>query len=125
MLAVVTVSGLTLSPGPASAAQRALERPLLAEPGSIDPQQSLSAGAGGIIQDLFVGLLAPGPNGEAQAACAQSWNVDAQGKVYRFKLRPNLRWSDGTALTSEDFVYSLRRLLRYMEIGRASCRERV
>lgn len=112
MLAVVTVSGLTLSPGPASAAQRALERPLLAEPGSIDPQQSLSAGAGGIIQDLFVGLLAPGPNGEAQAACAQSWNVDAQGKVYRFKLRPNLRWSDGTALTSEDFVYSLRRLLR-------------
>lgn len=33
------------------------------------------------------------------------------GKTYTFKLRPQLKWSDGTALTAKDFEYSWLRAL--------------
>lgn len=42
---------------------------------------------------------------------AESWTVSADGKSYTFKLRPNVKWSDGRLLTAEDFVYSWLRLL--------------
>jgi oligopeptide transport system substrate-binding protein len=41
---------------------------------------------------------------------AQKWAVSADGRTYTFTLRPS-RWSDGTPLTADDFVYSLNRVL--------------
>ncbi len=37
---------------------------------------------------------------------AQSWQNTNGGKTWTFTLRPNLKWSDGTSLTSKDFVFS-------------------
>ncbi|NBR00659.1 MAG: hypothetical protein EBT97_09480, partial [Actinobacteria bacterium] len=48
---------------------------------------------------------------------AESWSTNADRSVYTFKLRPNLKWSDGTPLTSADFVYSMRRLLSGVSSG--------
>jgi ABC-type transport system substrate-binding protein len=42
---------------------------------------------------------------------ASSWTIDPSGKIYTFHLRPNLFFSDGTALTATDFAYSLDRTL--------------
>ena len=33
------------------------------------------------------------------------------GRVYTFKLRPNLRWSNGEPVVAEDFAAGLRRLV--------------
>jgi peptide/nickel transport system substrate-binding protein len=42
---------------------------------------------------------------------AESWSVSADGKTIVFKLRPGLRFSDGSALSSRDVAWSLRRVL--------------
>jgi peptide/nickel transport system substrate-binding protein len=42
---------------------------------------------------------------------AVSWNVSADGRIVTFQLRKNLRFSDGSSLTSADVAWSLRRVL--------------
>ena len=42
---------------------------------------------------------------------AESWEVSEDRRTWTFRLRPGLKWSDGTALTADDFVYSFRRLV--------------
>ena len=42
---------------------------------------------------------------------AQSWNVSPDGKTIVFKMRPGLRFSDGSSLTSRDAAWSIRRVL--------------
>jgi peptide/nickel transport system substrate-binding protein len=40
---------------------------------------------------------------------ATSWKSSNGGKTWTYKLRPNLRWSDGVPLTSEDVAYTINR----------------
>jgi peptide/nickel transport system substrate-binding protein len=59
---------------------------------------------------LFESLLSCKSNGELIPQLAADLpRTSADGLTYTFKLRKNLRWSDGTPLTSEDvlFTYSL------------------
>jgi peptide/nickel transport system substrate-binding protein/oligopeptide transport system substrate-binding protein len=42
---------------------------------------------------------------------ASSWTVDSTGTKYTFTLRPNLSFSDGHAITAQDFAYSINRAL--------------
>ncbi len=37
---------------------------------------------------------------------AQSWDVSLDGKTYTFHLRKDLKWSDGTPLNAQDFVWT-------------------
>jgi oligopeptide transport system substrate-binding protein len=48
---------------------------------------------------------------EEGSGLAESWDISEDGLVYTFKLRDAL-WSDGTAITAEDFVYSWKRALK-------------
>ena len=41
-------------------------------------------------------------------AAAESWSVDASGKVWTFKLSKGLQWSDGTPLTAADYEATFR-----------------
>jgi peptide/nickel transport system substrate-binding protein len=43
---------------------------------------------------------------------AQSWTSSADKKTWTYKLRPNLKWSDGQPLTSEDVAYTINRARR-------------
>ncbi len=42
---------------------------------------------------------------------AESWNLSADGKTLVFKLHPDLKFSDGSSLTSRDAAWSIRRVL--------------
>lgn len=42
---------------------------------------------------------------------AERWEVSDDGLVYTFHLRDNAKWSNGEAVTAQDFVYSWRRAL--------------
>jgi peptide/nickel transport system substrate-binding protein len=42
---------------------------------------------------------------------AQSWTLSEDGKTVTFKLRPNLKFSDGSSLTAQDAAWSIRRVL--------------
>jgi len=82
-----------------------------AEPGTLDPHRIDNAWETEIANDMFLGLTTEGADAKPVPGAAESWAVSADGLVWTFKLRPGLMWSDGTALTAGDFVYSFRRLL--------------
>ncbi|MCW3475843.1 ABC transporter substrate-binding protein [Limobrevibacterium gyesilva] len=42
---------------------------------------------------------------------AESWTISPDGKVYNFKLRPNLKFQSGAPVTAEDVAFSLQRVV--------------
>ncbi|MDD5557329.1 MAG: peptide ABC transporter substrate-binding protein [bacterium] len=64
-----------------------------------------------IASAIFEGLTARGPTGtEIVPGVAESWTVSDDGLRYAFRLRDCV-WSDGSPVTSADFVYAWRRVL--------------
>ena len=88
-----------------------LRRGTASEPASLDPQIANGQSASAIINDLFVGLMASDAKGKTVGGIAESYAVSEDGKSYTFKLRPDLKWSDGEPLTSSDIVWSFQRLM--------------
>src|SRR4051794_6248059 len=43
---------------------------------------------------------------------AASWKGSADKRTWTYKLRPNLKWSDGQPLTSDDIAYTINRARR-------------
>lgn len=56
------------------------------------------------------GLLRMAENNEVVPGVAKSYTISKDGKTWTFNLRHS-KWSDGTAVTAKDFVYSWRRTL--------------
>ncbi len=95
----------------AAAPAQTLNRAGRAEPDSLDPHKANSQYEQALVLDLFEGLLAFDADGQPVPGIADSWVVSPDGRRYIFNLRPDLVWSDGSALTSEQVVASFRRLL--------------
>ena len=81
-----------------------------AEPLTLDPQTANLVIEGRIMGDLIVGLITEAPDGSPLPGVATSWGASADGLTWTFHLRDS-RWSDGVALTADDFVYAYRRIL--------------
>lgn len=56
---------------------------------------------------IFSGLIKFDSRGLPQPDLAESWGVSADGMIYNFTLRPNARWHDGQAVTSDDVLYTI------------------
>ncbi len=56
-------------------------------------------------------LLRVGADGKLQPDLAEKVDISEDGKVYTATLREGLKWSDGSELTAEDFVYSWQRMV--------------
>lgn len=82
-----------------------------AEPESLDPTTNIYARGSLVMQNLFRGLFKINSKNETVPALAETLNVSENGKVYIIKLKENLKWSDGTPITAEDFAYSWKRVL--------------
>ena len=80
------------------------------EPASLDPHKVESDVEFNIISDLFDGLVSVSPNGEIQPRLAEKWE-NKDNTVWTFHLRPGITWSDGTAITAQDVVWSWQRLV--------------
>jgi ABC-type transport system substrate-binding protein/class 3 adenylate cyclase len=57
-----------------------------------------------LLEHLFRGLLAVDPELNVLPAMADNFRVSADGLTYLFRLREEMRWSDGVPVTAEDFV---------------------
>ena len=79
------------------------------EPETLDPHKSEGVSSANILRDLFEGLCSLSPKGEVIPGAARGWEVAQGGRLYTFYLRPSARWSNGDAVTAEDFVFALRR----------------
>lgn len=54
---------------------------------------------------------------EFEPALAESWTISADEKTITYRLRPNLKWSDGEPLTAKDFVFTANQLLLREDVG--------
>jgi len=80
-------------------------------PVTLDPALTLDRPTSQLINLLFSGLVELGPDFDVEPDVAHSWKVLDGGKKYIFHLREDVRWSDGTPVTAEDFVYAWMRTL--------------
>ena len=81
------------------------------EPDGIDPGVTNNSFASTFLVNCFEGLVTYDATGTVVPGNAESWDISEDGTVYTFHLRDGLKWSDGTDLTAEDYVYALQRVL--------------
>lgn len=81
------------------------------EPDTIDPTITNNSFAVPFIVNCFEGLVTYNEAGEVVPGNAETWSSNDDMTVYTFKLREGLKWSDGTPLTANDYVYSAFRVL--------------
>ena len=81
------------------------------DPDTIDPALNSSVDGATLIIHGFEGLYSLDHNGIPVPGQAQDVSISDDGTVYTFTLRSGLKWSDGSPLTSEDFVYSWARAI--------------
>lgn len=61
---------------------------------------------------IFEGLFEYDENMKPRPCLAESWDVEDDGKLWRFHLRKNVRFHDGRPLTGEDVVFTFLALQR-------------
>lgn len=81
------------------------------EPATLDPQKIQGTPGSLRARDLFEGLYSEGKDGKLVPGVAKDYTVNKDNTVYTFNLRHDAKWSDGTPVTAEDFVYGFQRLV--------------
>ena len=77
-------------------------------PTSMDPHfQNITTNAN-VIEHMFESLIKRDENGKFVPGLAESWTL-VNGLTWEFKIRKGAKFSDGSAVTAEDVVYSLDR----------------
>ena len=80
------------------------------DPETLDPALNATIDGGEMLIHSFETLLNLNENNEVIPGQAESWDVSEDGMTWTFHLRQGLKWSDGSDLTAEDFVYSWQRM---------------
>lgn len=79
-------------------------------PETIDPALNSAIDGANMIIHAFETLLTVDKDGKITAGQAESWEHSEDGLTWTFHLRDGLKWSDGSALTANDFVYAWKRV---------------
>lgn len=80
------------------------------DPETIDPALNSAVDGGNMLLHAYECLLTVGEDGALQPGQAESYDVSEDGLTWTFHLRDGLKWSDGSDLTANNFVYSWKRV---------------
>ncbi|MGE0192880.1 MAG: peptide ABC transporter substrate-binding protein [Planctomycetota bacterium] len=81
------------------------------EPKTLDPQMMTGQPEGRLADAIFEGLTYRDPKSLAPTpGLATSWTISEDARTYRFRIRENAVWSDGTPVTAADVAWSWRRM---------------
>lgn len=120
MLALALLYGCAKVGGPAAPPAGVVRFDLAKDPSTLDPlfmhpdASSAEAQVARLAYEPFVDLDqhgAPMPVLLARIPTLANGDLSTDGRTIAYHLRPNLRWSDGVALTSADVLYTLRQIL--------------
>ena len=78
---------------------------------SIDPALNSAVDGANYILFAFDNLLKMDKDGKVVPGLAEKYEVSDDQLTWTFHLRDGLKWSDGSALTANDFVYSWQRVV--------------
>jgi len=79
----------------------------------LDPANAYDFFTWEILNNIMEGLVKYAPGSlDIVPGLAESWNVSSDGLTWTFKLRSGLKFSDGTPLTAQDVVRSIKRVMK-------------
>ncbi len=114
LAAVMTVSlagGVLMTAAAEEAAEgKELSVQVGPDPETIDPALNSAVDGGNMILHAFECLLTIDQDGKIAPGQAETWENSEDGLTWTFHLRDGLKWSDGSDLTANDFVYSWKRV---------------
>jgi oligopeptide transport system substrate-binding protein len=92
-------------------AQGGVFNTLWSDPPTMDPHLVTDGTSYGIVIEVFSGLVRLGidTTNPFEPDLAESWRVLEGGTVYEFKLRKDLKFSNGDPVTAQDFKWSFER----------------
>ena len=96
--------------GAASTGEKILSVQIGPNPETLDPALNSAVDGGNMILHTFECLLTVDEEGKLAPGQAESWETSEDGLTWTFHLRDGLKWSDGSDLTANDFVYSWQRV---------------
>ena len=94
----------------ASTGEKILSVQVGPDPETIDPALNSAVDGGNMLLHSFECLLTVDENGQLAPGQAETWETSEDGLIWTFHLRDGLKWSDGSDLTANDFVYSWKRV---------------
>ncbi len=77
-----------------------------ADPGPLNPAITTAGGTHTVTDQIFNGLVGLDDNLNPVPELATSWQISADGKMYTFKLQPNVLWHDGQPFSSADVKFT-------------------
>ena len=80
------------------------------DPETLDPALNSAVDGGNMLLHNFECLLTIDQDGQIAPGQAETWESSEDGLTWTFHLRDGLKWSDGSDLTANDFVYSWKRV---------------
>jgi peptide/nickel transport system substrate-binding protein len=79
---------------------------MAAEPSGLIFMVAGESASASIAANIFNALLRYNENLDINGDLAESWQISDDQKTITFKLKPNLKWADGAALTSADVLFT-------------------
>lgn len=76
---------------------------------SLDPHKAVAAGTDEVLFNVFEGLVKPSVDGTLVPAVAEKYEMAPDGMSYTFTLRAGVKFHNGTKVTAEDVIYSVKR----------------
>lgn len=76
------------------------------EPSTLIYMVAGESASAAITSNIFNKLLKYDANLDLEGELAESWQISSDNKTITFKLKPNLKWADGHALTSQDIMFT-------------------
>ncbi len=123
-LVILALTGI-LVPGCGTTAHREIKNPdtfisaTIGSPDTLDPAAAYDTASGEAIELVYDTLI--WYDGESttefKPVLATEWNISPDGKTYRFKIRENVKFSNGNTLTPEDVEYSFERAMVQDYVG--------
>jgi len=80
------------------------------DPGTMDPDAIASLYHTRILSQIYEPLVGRDEHFKLEGRLAVSWTM-VEPRVWRFKLRPNVKFHDGSPFTADDVVFSIERSL--------------
>lgn len=81
------------------------------DPTTLDPAFIVDVAGGGISGKLYNGLVRLDQNSNIIPDIAKSWDITPDGLIYSFKIRSDVKFTDGTELKPEDIKESFERVI--------------
>lgn len=79
-------------------------KPTTLDPGAVEDGHTID-----LIQQVFEGLVAYGPDNKIQGILAEKWDISEDGKTYTFHIKHGVKFHNGRELKAQDFKDTIER----------------